>query len=326
MFEEIIDKLKNNINSELSIKELRDLYEIDSLTNIEFSLYRNRRNNYNDLCKIFGKEFVARTSSEIDENTICYVGNLCIGELLPTYNLKYIYGYLSYNLNRFYNLDNLEIVYDSFSANNIETNERLDNLTRVYGIEINDIDEVVYNQSLITNKTKILIGDLCISDLLNTNNIEYIIGNVLYDLDELYNFDNLKAIMGAGVFPYIKSAKGLNNLKVIKKSADFYSLKKTAGLEKLSYIGLDACFHSLENAECLKSLEVIGGNAFFRSLKSSKGLENLKVISNCAYFDSIEDADSINCDLYVGGIEDFNGMTLNQIKKKKVKKRATRNI
>ena len=326
MFEEIIDKLKNNINSELSIKALRDLCEIDGLTNIEFSLYRNRRNNYNDLCKIFGKEFVARTSSEIDENTICYVGNLCIGELLPTYNLKYIYGYLSYNLNRFYNLDNLEIVYDSFSANNIETNERLDNLTRVYGIEINDIDEVVYNQSLITNKTKILIGDLCISDLLNTNNIEYIIGNVLYDLDELYNFDNLKAIMGAGVFPYIKSAKGLNNIKVIKKSADFYSLKKTVGLEKLSYIGLDAYFHSLENAECLKSLEVIGGNAFFHSLKSSKGLENLKVISNCAYFDSIEDADSINCDLYVGGIEDFNGMTLNQIKKKKVKKRATRNI
>lgn len=325
MFEEIIDKLKNNIDGELSIKELRDLYEIDGLTNIEFSLYRNRRNNYNDLCKIFGKEFVARTSSDIDENTICYVGNLCIGELLPTYNLKYIYGYLSYNLNRFYNLDNLEIVYDSFSANNIETNERLDNLTRVYGIEINDIDEVVYNQSLITNKTKILIGDLCISDLLNTNNIEYIIGNVLYNLDELYNFDNLKAIMGAGIFPYIKSAKGLNNLKVIKKSADFYSLKKATGLEKLSYIGLDAYFHSLENAECLKSLEVIGGNAFFHSLKSSKGLENLKVISNCAYFDSIEYADSINCDLYVGGIEDFNGMTLNQIKKK-VKKRATRNI
>ena len=326
MVEEIINKLKNNINYDLSIDELKILYEIDGLTNIEFSLYRNRRNNYKDFCKIFGKEFVARTSSDIDENTICFVGDLFIQKILPTYNLKYIYGSLIYSLKLFYNLENLEIIYNSFSADNINKKERLENLTRVYGIKIDNIEEVAFNQFSITNNTKILLGDLFDCITKSTKNLEYVVGDFFYDSNKIHNLYNLKGIMGTASFPYLVSAKGLNNLRVIKKSADFYSLKKATGLEKLSYIGLDAYFHYLENAQGLKSLEVINGNANFHSLKSAKGLDNLKIISNCAFFDSLEDANSLNSDLYIGGIEDFNGMTLNQIKKKKVKKYASRNI
>lgn len=111
MLERLLDKIGINNRCNLSIEELRLLYEIDQRLDIDLDFVRSCRNNYEDFCKIFGSNFVARTSSDIDENTICYVGDLIVDRKLPTYNLKYIYGMLDYRLSQVYNLENLEKVY-----------------------------------------------------------------------------------------------------------------------------------------------------------------------------------------------------------------------
>ena len=168
MIEEIKAKLDSNIDSDLSIEELKILYDKDN--NIMYFKYKYKRNNYADFCKIFGKEHVACTPSSITEDTICYVDDLTIEKKLPTYNLKYVYG------------------------------------------------------------------------------------NIIYELQKVYNLENLELIMQDADFKYLKSAEGLENLE---------------------YIGRDAIFDSLEKAEGLENLEYIGNGVFFNSLKSSVGLEKL---------------------------------------------------
>ena len=106
MLERLLDKIGINNKCNLSIEELRILYEIDHSLDINLDFVRRHRNNYEDFCKIFGKKYVARTSSDIDENTICYVGDLVIDKKLPTYNLRYVYGDLDCRLDNVYNLEN----------------------------------------------------------------------------------------------------------------------------------------------------------------------------------------------------------------------------
>jgi len=97
----IIEKLKQNNNSDLSIEELKILYGVDIFDYqicIDTEEYSQERNMYEDLSKIYGKEHVACTPQEITEDTICFVGAaLIIDKKLPTYNLRYIYGNLHYN-------------------------------------------------------------------------------------------------------------------------------------------------------------------------------------------------------------------------------------
>ena len=110
----IIEKLKQNNNSDLSIEELKILYGVDIFDYqiyIDTEEYRQERNMYEDLSKIYGKEHVACTPQEITEDTICFVGAaLIIDKKLPTYNLRYIYGNLHYNLYEIYNLENLKYI------------------------------------------------------------------------------------------------------------------------------------------------------------------------------------------------------------------------
>ena len=119
MIEEIKSKLDSDIKSDLNVEELKVLYAIDNEVHEELSDYRDRRNRYyEDFCKIFVKEHVARTPKEINENTICYSSLLIINDKLPTYNLKYAYS-ISYDIDDYfdkhiYNLENLEIVYNHF--------------------------------------------------------------------------------------------------------------------------------------------------------------------------------------------------------------------
>ena len=96
MIEQIDNKLKKDINTSLSIEELKVLYGIDY--NIDKSLYKytHERNIYNDLVKVFGEKYVARNESEINTDTICFIGSIIFDKKLPTYNLKYVYGGLYY--------------------------------------------------------------------------------------------------------------------------------------------------------------------------------------------------------------------------------------
>lgn len=153
MLDEIKKKLNDDINCRLDIRELKILYEIDDKLLENIDEYRNLRNNYEDLCTLFGKEHIATSINDINENTICFVGNLEINKELPTYNLRYIYGSLNYNLFEVTNLENLEIIYGSASFLPLMNYEGLENLKIVTdslffsileSIDLSTIDYVKY--------------------------------------------------------------------------------------------------------------------------------------------------------------------------------------
>lgn len=94
MMDEIKKKVKDNPFCDLSIAELIELSKL----------------SYNELLDIFGKNLVAHFPQEINENTICYVGDLEINyrnKELPIYNLRYIFGFLEYQLSEISKLENL---------------------------------------------------------------------------------------------------------------------------------------------------------------------------------------------------------------------------
>ena len=87
---DIISKIKDNVHGDLSIMELKELYRPDALLypKLGIGVIYYIRDIYQDLSKLYGEEFVAHTPDELNENTICYVGDLDIIKILPTYNLK----------------------------------------------------------------------------------------------------------------------------------------------------------------------------------------------------------------------------------------------
>lgn len=112
MLNTIIEKLKDNPRCVLTIDELKILYEINYNFDMDLSDYRRNRNNYEDFVKMFGYDRVAKKKEDINVNTIAFVGDsLIIDTKLPTYNLKYVYAKLGYELDTLYNLENLEILY-----------------------------------------------------------------------------------------------------------------------------------------------------------------------------------------------------------------------
>ena len=123
----IRNKLLKNSNSKLSIEELNILYGLDCDFIDELVECRYKRDKYEDFCFIFDKNNVACTPLNINENTICYIGDLIIDKVLPTYNLKYIYG----NLNNSYGLDCLKKIGGSAFFNNLEDSNGLINLEEI---------------------------------------------------------------------------------------------------------------------------------------------------------------------------------------------------
>ena len=88
MKEELIKKLNENINCDLSIEEIKLLYGIDYEYDEDFIRYqRDRDNHFNDLSKIFDKKYIAEDINDINENTICFFGDLTIDDNIPTRNI-----------------------------------------------------------------------------------------------------------------------------------------------------------------------------------------------------------------------------------------------
>lgn len=155
MKEELIKKLDENIYCDLSIEEIKLLYGIDYEYDEKFTGYqRYRDNHFDDLSKIFDLEYIVDNIDDIDENTICFVGDLTIDDNISTYNLKYVYGeiYIDY---KYSNLDNLEKVYGDIYIYNADNNlDRLSNLDRhkvllLYDIldEIGDVYDIKYAEN-----------------------------------------------------------------------------------------------------------------------------------------------------------------------------------
>ena len=150
MQEQLINKLNDDINCDLSKEEIKLLYSNDIFDNKElYELGKKRNKAYEDLCKIYNPNLIACTPEEINENTNIYIGNLEINNNYPTYNLKYVYGdlYIEDLDNHMY-LENLAKVYgiinikgdDLFSHkdyiefinNNIHYFENMDSYVRFF--------------------------------------------------------------------------------------------------------------------------------------------------------------------------------------------------
>ena len=142
MINDIISKLEKDSNCELSIEELKVLYEIDTTVYCNLSSYRDKRNNYEDFSKMFDKKNIACTSDEVNENTICYIGDLLLEYEMYTHNIRYVYGDIISWYDSIRNLENLEIVYIDAMINFIDKYEGLDNLKMVGNfLELNYIQE-----------------------------------------------------------------------------------------------------------------------------------------------------------------------------------------
>ena len=220
MLEEIKRKIINNNDCDLSIEELKILYEIDTTLYSDISEYREKRNNYEDFCKMFGSLHVARSPQEINIDTIAYIGNLYVEEELPTYNLRYIYGNLIYYSKQIKNLENLEIVYNdkfdwTIKFDSIEKYEGLDNLRIVprfyFDYLYGDVDmsSIEYVETLsVDNLHDVFnirwpqkIDNVHLENLISIsstfkfpNNLE---GLYLLDLKEIYDLkfpDNIKIL------------------------------------------------------------------------------------------------------------------------------------
>lgn len=207
MLEEIIKKLNINSCCELSVEELKILYEVDYIvdTDLEEKIYLKRAirdMKYDDLSKIFGKEHVAQNKNDIDENTICYIGNLTIDSKLPTYNLRYVYGNLQYELDEVHNLENLEIIIGNFI---LKYYNDLDNL-KVITSELRITNIIGYcDLSLIEKVDTIKIYELrCAKNIVFPNNLRSLFLPKLNDVTGLKLPSNLKNLHLDSLYYYKK--------------------------------------------------------------------------------------------------------------------------
>ena len=187
MIEEIKSKLDSDIKSDLNVEELKVLYAIDNEVYEELSDYRDRRNRYyEDFCKIFGKEHVARTPKEINENTICYSRLLIINDKLPTYNLKYAYS-ISYDIDDYfdkhiYNLENLEIVYNQFMIfipffNELEFPQNLQKVFKNLYLKFDYCDQLDLSNIDYLKRLKLNIKNINLENIIFPNNINELVLN-----------------------------------------------------------------------------------------------------------------------------------------------------
>ena len=166
MIDDIIKKLEIDSNCELSVEELKTLYEIDTTIYMDLNSYTEKRNNYEDFCKIFGKKCVARTSKDVNENTICYIGDLLLEYNMPTYNLRYVYGSIDCWFDEIKNLENLEVVYENVDFDYLKDYKNLDNLRKVgKKFSLNYVEKGDF-YSLEYVNTLLLVGVECAKDII----------------------------------------------------------------------------------------------------------------------------------------------------------------
>lgn len=262
MLKEIKRKIRNDNDCDLSIEELKILYEIDFNINEPLEEYREKRNNYLDFCKMFGLSHVARTPQEINVETIAYIGNLYTERELPTYNLRYLYGQLIYYSKQIKNLENLEIVYN----NNLDWAVKFDSLEKYEGLDNLRIVSKLYFE--------FLYGDI---DMSSIEYVETLQVNNLFDVFNIrwpqkidnVHFDDLTSISSNFQFPNNLEGLYLRNLKEI------YDLKFPDNIKILNLSNLQT-FENLELPANLKTL-------YIPSLDVIKGLtiyDDLNVYAN----------------------------------------------
>ena len=161
MLDIIKAKINEYNNCDLTIEELKVLYEIEENNKEDLQYLRNLRSRekiYNDFVKIFGEKYVENNPNNINENTICYVADRFSSKLdiynnnILTYNLRFIYSnlfYRTFESSCIKNLENLEVLYGDFTSPFINNMEGLDNLRKVTGRFNIDYSDDIIDLSMI---------------------------------------------------------------------------------------------------------------------------------------------------------------------------------
>lgn len=292
------DKINNDI--ELTKKELRFLYEIDSKIESFYHIadpkkeeLKTKRNIKKDLAYIFGckEENIGTNITDFDTNKIIYYyGTLeWEKEFVPNTfrNLKRIIGCASFpNLTSADGLNNLQQV-DGANFSNLTNADGLNNLRNIRGGAI--FSNLIYAKGL--------------------NNLRNISAQAYFPkLTNAEGLNNLQYIGNYAFFSSLKSAKGLNSLKYIGEDANFSSLISAQGLDSLQNIVGGSDFSSLPEAKGLNNLQNIGEHAGFSNLIIAKGLDNLQNIGGIAYFPKLITADGLENLRHIGGYADFGSL------------------
>ena len=314
------DKINNDI--ELTKKELRFLYEIDSKIESFYHIadpkkeeLKAKRNIKKDLAYIFGckEENIGTNITDFDTNKIIYYyGSLeWEKDFVPdTFkDLKRIIGGASFpNLTSAAGLNNLQQV-DGAYFSSLTNAEGLNNLRNIRGGAI--FSNLIYAKGL--NNLRNISAQASFPKLTNAeglNNLQYI-GNyaIFTSLKSAKGLNSLKYIGEDANFSSLISAQGLDSLQNIVGEADFSSLPEATGLNNLKNIGEHAGFPNLINAKGLDSLQNIGGIAYFPKLITAQGLENLQHIGGYADFGSLINAESLHNLKYIGRRFNFRNLT-----------------
>ena len=103
-----------------------------------------------------------------------------------------------------------------------------------------NIEEINYNTLMYVDNF------LIIEEEVETYNLKYIYGTLIYRPSKVINLDNLELISQNAYFRNIKTAEGLENLTCIGEDAVFTNLLDTSNLVSLKYIGKNANFEKLD--------------------------------------------------------------------------------
>ena len=284
----LIDK-KVNKNIELSLDELKFLYEIDN--EIEGFGYekdpriqeiKNKRNQKNDCLLIFNvkESEVALSQNEWESNPKRFkvlLGNLELNKsnsINDFFRLKYICGNLY--------LGNLKEANDIIITTKISDYIVLNNLTFINSLTINkniggylDLSKLRIAQNLIL--PEIIGGDLELGCLKKVENL--VLPKIVkrgLNLRSLTNAQNLILPEFIGGYLDLSSIQNASNLIISQNISGYLSLQNLTtanGLVLPKRVGSFLDLRSLLSADTLVLPLEIGGNLYLDSLTSAENLE-----------------------------------------------------
>ena len=305
----IEEKQKNN--QELSLDDLKFLYEVDSEikgfgyekdSRIEEII--SKRDKRKDIARVYSvkEDEVALSHKEWKENKekikIC-CGNLYLIDLKSAKGLKLpniVIGGVS--------LDNLTSSEGLVLPDIIKGNLYLENLTSAKGLKL----------------PSTIIGYLNLEKLISAEGLKFpnIINGRLY-LDSLTSAEGLilpDTMNGYLCLKGLTSAKGLKLPKTITGHLNLSGLKNAKDLKLPDTINVDLNLSGLISAKDLKLPNVINGDLYLDSLTSAEGLKLPKTITGHLNLSGLKNAkdlklpDTITGDLYLKGLTSIEGLVL----------------
>ena len=315
-------KVKKGI--ELSVDELRFLYEIDS--EIEGFGYRkdprikeikSNRDKYEDLAKIFNctKDEISDDKNDVlsGKKLVYFHGDLDLEELTTAEGLvlpEKIGGYLD--------LRGLTSAEGLVLPKEIGGTLYLNSLTSAEGLVFpKEIGEALYLNSLTSAENLILpekLGsDLGLNSLTSAASLimPKEIGGTLY-LNSLISAESLvmpKKIGGTLHLNSLISAEGLVLPEEIGVTLRLNSLTSAEGLVLPEKINNSLCLDSLTSAEGLVMPKEIGGTLHLNSLTSAENLILPEELGGDLWLNSLTSADGLVMPKEIGGTLYLEGLT-----------------